>query len=60
MDSSSSQSLGRTPFKDLTNTPTSSTANAKSNDKPSAHQGWYARLSVDRKAEYLENQRMAR
>jgi hypothetical protein len=58
MDSSSSQSMGRTPFKDLTNTPTSSAVNATSNDKPSDRQSWYARLPADKKAEYLEKQRM--
>jgi hypothetical protein len=60
MDSSSSQSLGRTPFKDLTNTPMSSAVNATSNDKPPARQSWYARLPADKKAKYLEKQRMAK
>jgi hypothetical protein len=60
MDSSSSQSMGRTPFKDLTNTPTNSSVNATSNDKPPALQSWYARLPADKKAEYLEKQRMAK
>jgi hypothetical protein len=60
MDSSSSQSMSRTPFKDLTNTPRSSAVNATSNDKPPARQSWYARLPADKKAEYLEKQRMAK
>ena len=60
MDSSVSQSLGRSPFKDLTNTSTSVPTNSTSNDKAPSRQGWYARLSADKKAEYLEKQRMAR
>jgi hypothetical protein len=52
--------LGRTPFKDLTNTPTSSAVNASSNDKPPDRQNWYARLSADKRAEYLEKQRMSK
>jgi hypothetical protein len=60
MDSSSSQSLGRSPFKDLTNTSTSAPANVTSNDKRPSRQGWYARLSDEKKAEYLEKQRKAR
>jgi hypothetical protein len=60
MDSSSSQSVRRSPFKHFLNTSISAAANDTSNDKPPICQGWYAWLSAEKKAEYLEKQRKAR
>jgi hypothetical protein len=50
----------RSPFKDLTNVtvsgPSRSTPHAPANKKtPSGKGGWYARLSNEKKAEYLNN-----
>jgi hypothetical protein len=53
---SPSASGERSPFKDLTNTPIESNANTQSDKKLS----WYARLSDEKKAEYLQKRRVAR
>jgi hypothetical protein len=55
----------RSPFKDLTNVtvsgPSRSTPHAPANKKtPSGKGGWYARLSDEKKAEYLNNPRESR
>jgi hypothetical protein len=55
----------RSPFKDLTNVtdngPSKSTPPAPANKKaPSGKGGWYARLSDEKKAEYLNKLRESR
>ena len=47
------------PLKDLTNT-IERNANPTSCILPEKKQGWYARLSDEKKAEYLQKRRMAR
>ena len=53
----------RSPFKDLTNTSMDGSATPKNNQqgqqKKASGQGWYARLSQEEKAEYLEKRRTA-
>ena len=64
MDNSSLPSVSCSPFKDVTNTSTSTGETTTSTDnlrkKPPSRQGWYARMSDEKKAEYLERQRVAR
>ena len=64
MENSSEPRVGRSPFKDITNTSTDIVANATINEplaaKPPSRRGRYARMSDERKTEYLEKQCMAR
>ena len=52
------------PFKDLTNIPTDGdaaiTCNQQGQQKKTNGQGWYARLTPEKKAEYLEKLRIVR
>jgi hypothetical protein len=56
---SPSASGERSPFKDLTNTSIESNANTTS-VQPDKKLRWYARLSDEKKAEYLQKRRVAR
>ena len=64
MENSSQTRVWRSPFKDITNTSTDIVANATINEpvgaKPPSRPGRYARMSDERKNEYLQKQRMAR
>ena len=64
MANSDRPSATRSPFKDLTNTSTRANANASSTGniggKPPSRNGWYARMSDEKKADYLEKLRAAR
>ena len=52
------ESAERSPFKDLTNTPTNETANQAS-EKPKSGTNWYARMSDEKRAEYNQKRHMA-
>ena len=56
--------MGRSPFKELTNTSTNRAANGTSTDQTGntapSRPGRYARMSAEKKTEYLEKQKMAR
>ena len=54
---SSSRSAGRAPFTDLTN---NCNIQSPKCQKKAAGQGWYARLTPEQKADYLQRQRIAR
>ena len=64
MENSSLPSVMRSPFDALTNTSTRTDANATNGDnlgkKPPSRNGWYARMTPEKRAEYLEKQRERR